>query len=169
MANMAVVWERVGRQPRQEDFSPPISRFGPTPYVRHYGSWRKALEAFVAAATSGDAVALQPEALEQPESPASPQPQRHRTPRNAGWRLRHKVMVRDDFRCRMCGTSPAMRHGVILVLDHIKPWSAGGETTFDNLQTLCEQCNGGKSNLPMNENARGGRGDGPAAQAGPTE
>ncbi|MBE5769482.1 MAG: HNH endonuclease [Clostridiales bacterium] len=27
------------------------------------------------------------------------------------------------------------------------PWSKGGQTTIDNLQTLCESCNLGKSNV----------------------
>jgi len=37
--------------------------------------------------------------------------------------------------------------GVELHVDHIFPWSKGGETVFENLQTLCSKCNGGKSNL----------------------
>jgi hypothetical protein len=30
-------------------------------------------------------------------------------------------------------------------------WDAGGETEMGNLQTLCEPCNGGKTNLPLME------------------
>jgi 5-methylcytosine-specific restriction endonuclease McrA len=57
------------------------------------------------------------------------------------------VMRRDGFRCRQCGQSPATTPGTILVLDHIQPWSRGGETELENLQTLCEQCNAGKGSL----------------------
>ncbi len=32
-------------------------------------------------------------------------------------------------------------------IDHIKPWSKGGETVLENLQTLCATCNLGKSNI----------------------
>jgi 5-methylcytosine-specific restriction endonuclease McrA len=34
-----------------------------------------------------------------------------------------------------------------LVIDHKVPWSLGGETVMENLQALCTQCNGGKSDL----------------------
>jgi 5-methylcytosine-specific restriction endonuclease McrA len=34
----------------------------------------------------------------------------------------------------------------MLHVDHIKPWSLGGLTVDENLQTLCEPCNLGKSN-----------------------
>ncbi len=56
-------------------------------------------------------------------------------------------MQRDGFRCRACGSSPAKRHAVSLQVDHVLPWSRGGETIFENLQTLCETCNIGKSDL----------------------
>ena len=36
---------------------------------------------------------------------------------------------------------------VELHVDHIKPWSKGGETVLENLQTLCATCNLGKSNI----------------------
>jgi 5-methylcytosine-specific restriction endonuclease McrA len=64
--------------------------------------------------------------------------------------MRFAVMRRDDFKCRICGTSPAIKPGTILVVDHIAPWGNGGETLIQNLQTLCEPCNGGKSDLPLN-------------------
>ncbi|MCI5815572.1 HNH endonuclease [Ruminococcus sp.] len=47
----------------------------------------------------------------------------------------------------MCGRSPSTTIGLELHIDHIIPWSMGGETVIDNLQTLCSDCNLGKSNL----------------------
>lgn len=69
-----------------------------------------------------------------------------RTSRNINWRLRFLVLQRDKFRCVKCGASPAKGHSVSLQVDHVVPWSRGGETEFENLQTLCEICNIGKSN-----------------------
>jgi 5-methylcytosine-specific restriction endonuclease McrA len=57
-------------------------------------------------------------------------------------------MRRDGFRCCHCGRSPASTPGVELNVDHIKPWSEGGETELGNLQTLCDACNQGKGSLP---------------------
>jgi hypothetical protein len=62
-------------------------------------------------------------------------------------RLRFFVMRRDHFKCQQCGRSPANEPGVVLVVDHIKPWSEGGKTVIDNLQTLCRECNAGKGDL----------------------
>jgi 5-methylcytosine-specific restriction endonuclease McrA len=59
------------------------------------------------------------------------------------------VLRRDNFSCQACGASPAKTPGVILHVDHIRPWSEGGETVFENLHTLCEPCNIGRSNLPL--------------------
>jgi 5-methylcytosine-specific restriction endonuclease McrA len=33
-----------------------------------------------------------------------------------------------------------------LQADHIIPWAAGGETTWENMQLLCKSCNAIKSN-----------------------
>ena len=71
----------------------------------------------------------------------------HRTSRNINTRLRFKVMKRDNFKCCACGASPAKDPTIELHVDHIIPWSKGGETEIDNLQTLCSKCNLGKSNL----------------------
>ena len=71
----------------------------------------------------------------------------HRTKREVNDRLRFKVMRRDNFKCCYCGRSPANDPKIILHVDHITPWSKGGETTFENLQTLCSRCNIGKGAL----------------------
>ena len=70
----------------------------------------------------------------------------HKTKREIGLQLRFKVLQRDNFKCCACGASPAKDPSVELHIDHIVPWSKGGETTLENLQTLCSKCNIGKSN-----------------------
>jgi 5-methylcytosine-specific restriction endonuclease McrA len=57
------------------------------------------------------------------------------------------VLQRDRFTCCACGASPALTPSIELHVDHIVPWSKGGETVLGNLQTLCSVCNLGKSNL----------------------
>jgi 5-methylcytosine-specific restriction endonuclease McrA len=75
----------------------------------------------------------------------SRQARRQRTPREPNLRLRFRVLSADHFSCRSCGASPAKNPDVMLPMDHIIPWSKGGETIEDNLQTLCSDCNLGKS------------------------
>lgn len=58
-----------------------------------------------------------------------------------GW-LRYQVLNRDR-RCLLCG---ATKDDTKLHVDHIVPWSQGGPTELDNLQTLCVRCNVGKGN-----------------------
>ncbi|MDW5300143.1 MAG: HNH endonuclease [Sedimentibacter sp.] len=70
---------------------------------------------------------------------------KHRTKRDASVKLRFDVFKRDNFKCCICGASPAKDQSVELHIDHIIPWSKGGETEINNLQTLCSRCNLGKS------------------------
>jgi len=49
--------------------------------------------------------------------------------------LRNKILKRDRYECRICGNKED------LVLDHITPFSKGGVTEINNLQTLCKKCN----------------------------
>ena len=52
--------------------------------------------------------------------------------------LRTAVMERDGHRCVKCDAAGP------LAIDHIFPWSRGGEDTLDNLQVLCKPCNSKK-------------------------
>ena len=150
LSNLAEVWESLGRQPKKSDMVPPLSRVSAHSYVRRFGSWRGALESFVKAAN-----------LNVPEEDPTPsvsvqltglQTVKKATQRNPSWRLRFLVNRRDRFTCCACGRSPATHPGVVLHVDHIVPWSKGGETACANLQTLCEVCNIGKGSLPMHQN-----------------
>ena len=57
---------------------------------------------------------------------------------------RYDIMKRDHFQCQLCGRTQA--DGVKLEVDHIIPVSKGGKTVDENLRTLCNECNRGKSN-----------------------
>ena len=65
--------------------------------------------------------------------------------RNISLSLRLKVLNRDNFKCVFCGKCPATDFGTKLHIDHMVPFSQGGKSTLENLQTLCEECNLGKS------------------------
>lgn len=67
--------------------------------------------------------------------------QRERAMMSSG--LRYDVLKRDGFKCQICGSTA--QDGVKLHVDHIIPISKGGHTTLDNLRTLCDRCNLGKS------------------------
>lgn len=71
---------------------------------------------------------------------------KHKTPREPSKSLRYDVLKRDNFKCVICGKSPATNPNIELHIDHIIPYSCGGETIICNLQTLCSECNLGKSN-----------------------
>lgn len=57
--------------------------------------------------------------------------------------LRYDILKRDGFRCVLCGRTA--NDGAKLHVDHIKPIAKGGKTVTNNLRTLCDQCNLGKS------------------------
>ncbi len=136
--NFENLWRSLGRQPRGRDVALPHSLFDLRLYKRRFGTFRKALAAFV----SHQHNAGKTSAAASPPEPLI----RHKTAREVRARLRYQVLSRDHFRCRLCGRSPATDPSVKLQVDHKQPWSAGGETVKDNLQTLCETCNAGKSN-----------------------
>ena len=71
---------------------------------------------------------------------------KHKTPREPSKSLRYDVLKRDGFKCVICGKSPSTNPNIKLHVDHINPYSLGGETEINNLQTLCSECNLGKSN-----------------------
>lgn len=150
LINLMKVWSHYGRQPFYNEMKELPSAIGPKSYINKWGSWQKSLEAFIKYVNSEDGEqSLNHNKITNPKSEENNI--RHKTPRNPNWRLRFLVMRRDDFKCVVDGRSPATHKGITLEVDHIIPWSKGGETVLENLQTLCSICNGGKSNLDMFE------------------
>lgn len=58
-------------------------------------------------------------------------------------KLRTAILERDGHKCVLCGKTP--KDGIRLEVDHIVEFEDGGETSYDNGQTLCAECNKGKS------------------------
>jgi hypothetical protein len=139
--NVLVLWQHYGRQPRLRELYLPPSTISDKPYKRRFRGWTAALNAFVSFANSADFDS-------QIQTLPTPIPSRRTTGRDPSLRLKWKVLKRDSFTCCGCGWSPAIRSrpGIELQVDHMIAWSKGGETVLDNLQTLCSDCNLGKSN-----------------------
>ena len=174
--NLLKVWTHYGRPPTVSEMDEPPSTVGPNTYLHRYGGWRKALKAFVERAnseTDDDLVLGLSRLADRSDPMESPTPRTagtSNTPpasrirarpritrpaeanvkpedrRDPSIGLRFKVLQRDQFRCRLCGRSPATELGCELHVDHIAPFSKGGKTTVENLQALCSHCNVGKSN-----------------------
>jgi hypothetical protein len=58
--------------------------------------------------------------------------------------MRYKVLSRDNFKCTLCGESPATNPKIKLHVDHIISKVKGGETIMENLWSVCSDCNLGK-------------------------
>ena len=144
------VWIKLGRQPSSTDFEKNEFKYGRNTFLRRFGGWRKALEAFVDYINSEDdeeKSEIAPEEGVHDKTLIDQKSFKHKTKRDINLRLRFKVMARDHFKCCKCGKSPATDPSVVLHIDHIYPYSKGGETIMENLQTLCSDCNLGKSDL----------------------
>ena len=158
------MWIKLGRQPTASDMKAGISHYSLHAYAEHFGGWRGALQAFVKYINEEDPIAeynsegepvtevavVKKRAIRNNNDNVISSPidtPCHKTPRDVNYRLRFKVMQRDNFKCCLCGKSPAKDPSIELHVDHIYPWARGGETVMDNLQTLCSVCNLGKSDL----------------------
>jgi hypothetical protein len=141
--NLEEVWIKLERQPRYNEIQKPLSKFSAGTYEKRFGSWRKALEAFVNYMNEEGSVSSY-EGIKKLKVELST---KHKTKRDMNWRLRFLVLKRDNFKCKACGCSLATDQKIVLHVDHIKAWANGGETVLENLQTLCSKCNIGKSNV----------------------
>jgi HNH endonuclease/Homing endonuclease associated repeat len=155
--NLADTWSHLGRQPHYKQMLAEPSTISPKCYVRRWGTWRKALKAFVEWSSSQDGVDESQEIAPVRQEPLSKPKLRSfiasENCREVRPGLRFRVFQRDRFRCVSCGKSPATNLSVELHADHILAVALGGKTVLENLQTLCNKCNLGKGKLRMHSHA----------------
>lgn len=138
------VWDLLGRQPVYGEMCPPLSMYYARTYADHFGTWNRALAEFVKAVNEENPVSFKDAALIK-ETKRNIPDKEHPVKCIISKSMRFDVLQRDNFKCVLCGASPADNPKVKLHVDHIFPKSKGGKSIIDNLQTLCSECNLGKA------------------------
>lgn len=138
--NIRDAWLIKGKQPTRRDMdNHSISKISSGSYLRTFGSWYKALDAFIQYMSDIETD------IEPTTNINNKENTKHKTTREPSSRLKVQVLMRDGNRCRLCGVE--CNDGLHNIhFDHIIPWSKGGETTLENLQVLCSDCNLAKGN-----------------------
>ena len=145
LSELARIWRELGHRPSKLEWEASDARYSYATYKQRFGGWIKACAALVGG---------EEEIPRSAQSPAEPKPPRrhvrsHSTvsaeeKRCIPLKLRLTILSRDQFKCVLCGRTPAIHPGAVLHIDHIVPFSRGGRTEEANLRTLCERCNWGK-------------------------
>jgi len=143
---MESVWQKVGQRPSRTEWEISGPKISYTTYKQRFGGWTNACLKFIEHKMGGSILVDTGE----PSGADKPKPDKNSDKiaigRSVPLKIRLKVLDRDTYRCVFCGRSPATDIGVKLHIDHILPFSKGGKTALDNLQTLCYECNLGKGN-----------------------
>ncbi|MFI5137884.1 MAG: homing endonuclease associated repeat-containing protein [Sphingobacteriales bacterium] len=145
--NIEEVWISLGRQPKYDEIKKPLSKYSTGPYDKRFGTWRKALEAFVEFINSDNDQNQETEKIEENTPDIIGENEiifKHKTKRAPSERLKVQVLMRDGNKCRLCGITVT---GENIHFDHILAWSKGGETVLENLQVLCATHNLAKGNV----------------------
>ena len=146
---MERIWQKVGQRPSRTEWEISEPKISYGTYKQRFGGWTNACLKFIEYKTGGDILAddfVLPDREEQKTQRENKVKYKKENSRNISLSVRLEVLSRDKFRCVFCGKSPATDIGTKLHIDHIEPFSKGGKSTLENLQTLCEECNLGKSN-----------------------
>ena len=143
---MERVWQMVGHRPSKDEWEAQQPAYSYTTYKTRFRGWLNACAAFIEHFSEREDVIRSNQAAttRMPSASVSAAELTPEDRRGVPFKLRYRVLVRDNFRCMLCGRSPALEHGVRLHVDHIVPYARGGKTIEENLRTLCETCNWGK-------------------------
>lgn len=143
------IWRLLGHRPSKTEWESIKPKYSYTTYKSRFDGWVNACVAFIDFKSDANAAAFDEANLEQASACSSSRTRteiRDEEKRTIPLRLRLEVLKRDQFRCSFCGRSPATEVGVVLHVDHKRPFPKGGETTLENLQCLCADCNLEKGN-----------------------
>ncbi|MBN2523656.1 MAG: HNH endonuclease [Bacteroidales bacterium] len=145
---MERIWLKLGHRPSRSEWVSSEPKMSYDTVYRHFGGWINACRRFVEYKTGTEIKdeEIQSEKGHPKRLSRKKLAKRNDRSRSVSLNVRMKVLNRDNFRCVICGRSPATDLECKLHVDHIIPFSRGGDNTEDNLQTLCEKCNLGKSN-----------------------
>jgi hypothetical protein len=146
---MERIWQKVGQRPSRNEWEISEPKISISAYKKRFGSWTNACQKFIefkmgGEISSNDFVRFSGEEFLIHEKSGTLEYSKENS-RNISLSLRLKLLNRDNFKCVLCGKSPATDFGTKLHIDHIIPFSKRGKSIFENLQTLCEECNLGKS------------------------
>ena len=143
-SEMERIWRSLGHRPSRIEWEASNPRISYSGIKSHFGGWGVACLRFIEF-KMGTSIEVSTPAVRSANSTArASRPIAAGSKRNIPLALRLKVLQRDQFRCVFCGRSPATIPGVSLHIDHRVAFSNRGPTTFENLQTLCAECNLGK-------------------------
>lgn len=144
------VWRLLGHRPSRTEWESVKPKYSYSVYKSRFDGWVNACAAFIDFKSDTNVAAY--DSAKFPQSKIATKTSREirdEEKRAIPLRLRLDVLKRDHFRCTFCGRSPAIETGVILHIDHKKPFSRGGLTTLENLQCLCMDCNFGKGDINL--------------------
>ncbi|MDR0604475.1 MAG: HNH endonuclease [Bacteroidales bacterium] len=140
--NIGSIWISLGRQPKYDEIKKPFSKYSVGTYGRRFGGFVNALKKFIEYVDNDNKDENKIDNKNYNKKVLF----KHKTKREISFRMRFTILMRDGFTCKTCGRSPLKNLNVVLHVDHIIPWSKGGETIPENLETKCEKCNLGKGN-----------------------
>ncbi|MEK7534295.1 MAG: HNH endonuclease [Patescibacteria group bacterium] len=146
---MQRIWIKIGHRPSKIEWEQAEPKINYNTVRRHFDGWTNAclrfIEYIIGEKIEDDNAAwLVTE--DQQKTKIKYVPENNRT---IPLGIRLEVLARDNFRCVYCGKNPSTDLGTKLHVDHITPFSKGGKTNLENLQTLCSDCNLGKSNKKL--------------------
>jgi hypothetical protein len=139
--NIKHVWDSLGKQPTQKQMKSPLSKHVLTTYLNRFGTWRKALKAFVQYINTPRA--KRKSKANAPEYVAPERigmARRRANKKTIHARMRYLTITRDKRRCQRCGKAPTLSNRITLDVEHITPFNEGGKTVLENLRTICSAC-----------------------------
>ena len=145
LAELERIWKELGHRPSRIEWDTSDASVSYQTYIRYFGGWINACLRFLEGRSSGSLASSQVIVPAAGSTKKRKKENRATLSRSVSPGLRLRVYERDRFRCVFCGRSPISDLTAQLHLDHKRPFSEGGLTVLENLQTLCSVCNLGKS------------------------